>query len=117
MCSAIPKTPSFAVLVTLILVGPLTTAEVVAGDEPTFLNRALTHVSVEAAKPNEYLSICPNLCELSNGELLIAYHRTTQVDFNGHYSTWMRRSGDSGKTWSGAQLLFDHLQAPGLLAL
>src|SRR3954451_3633718 len=105
MRSIIATQPCLAVLVTLILFQLLTPAGAIAADEPTFLNQGLSHVSVEAAEPGAYLSICPNLCELSNGELLIAYHRTTQVDFTGHYNAWMRRSRDSGKTWSDAQLL------------
>src|SRR5689334_9942489 len=84
--------PVGCLLVALMLFVLSTPADLVADDEPTFLNQALSHVSVEAAEPNDHLSICPNLCELSNGELLIAYHRTTQVDFTGHYSSWMRRS-------------------------
>src|SRR4051812_47429610 len=83
------------------------------GDEsaevPTFLNAAMVHVSVERADPKAYLSICPNVCELADGRLLIAYHRTTRVDFNGEYSTWTRESRDGGKTWSEARLVDPHL--------
>lgn len=84
---------------------------------PEFLNADMVHVSVENADPNAYLSICPKLCELPDGSLLIAYHRTTRVDFNGQYSTWTRLSHDGAKTWSQPRLVEQHLQAPGLLTL
>jgi sialidase-1 len=84
---------------------------------PEFLNPAMLHVSVENADPNAYLSICPKLCELPDGSLLIAYHRTTRVDFSGQYSTWTRLSHDGAKTWSQPRLVDRHLQAPGLLPL
>jgi sialidase-1 len=87
------------------------------GEKPEFVNPQMLHVVVENADPNAYLSICPNVCELPGGRLLIAYHRTTQVDFNGLYSTWTRLSDDGGKTWSEARLFDKHMQAPGLLAL
>lgn len=86
-------------------------------DRPTLENPHLLHVSVESAAPGQYLSICPNLCSMADGSLLLAYHRTTQVDFNGHYSTWTRVSRDGGKTWSDPRLFADKLQAPGLLRL
>jgi sialidase-1 len=84
---------------------------------PEFLNPAMFHVSVEDADPNAYLSICPKLCELADGSLLIAYHRTTRVDFSGQYNTWTRLSRDGGKTWTRPRLVREQLQAPGLLAL
>ncbi|MBX7259493.1 MAG: glycoside hydrolase [Candidatus Hydrogenedentes bacterium] len=87
------------------------------GDVPTHQNSKMSHVTVENAKDNEYLTICPNLCELPDGSLLIAYHRTTQVDFNGKYSTWTRVSKDGGNTWSEARPFADNLQAPGLVRL
>lgn len=77
----------------------------------------MVHVAVENAEPDQYLSICPNVCELGDGRLLIAYHRTTRVDFSGEYSTYTRTSSDGGKTWSDARLMQKHLQAPGLLCL
>src|SRR6478672_10685228 len=73
-------------------------------EKPEFVNPHMLHVAVENADPDAYLSICPNVCELPGGRLLIAYHRTTQVDFNGQYSTWTRVSDDGGKTWSEAHL-------------
>src|SRR5438552_2913103 len=88
-----------------------------ADQVPEFLNPGMVHVSVENADPNAYLSICPNLCELADGSLLIAYHRTTRVDFSGQYSTWTRLSRDGAKTWSQPRLVDRHLQAPGLLTL
>jgi sialidase-1 len=84
---------------------------------PAFQNPQIVHVTVESSQPNEYLSICPNVCELADGSLLMAYHRTTQVDFSGKYSTWARVSRDGGKTWSNARPFAEHLQAPGLLRL
>jgi sialidase-1 len=84
---------------------------------PAYQNPRMEHVTVENAQPNAYLSICPNLCELADGSLLIAYHRTTHVDFSGEYDTWMRVSHDGGKTWSEARLMQKHMQAPGLLRL
>lgn len=54
---------------------------------PSFLNPQMLHVAVENADANGYLSICPNVCELPDGRLLITYHRTTKVDFSGQYST------------------------------
>jgi sialidase-1 len=87
------------------------------GDVPTYLNPDMVHVAVENAEPNQYLSICPNVCELGDGRLLIAYHRTTRVDFSGEYSTYTRTSSDGGKTWSEPRLMQKHLQAPGLLCL
>ena len=88
-----------------------------AEELPSFQNPRMTHVTVESARPNEYLSICPNLCELADGSLLCAYHRTTQVDFSGNYDTYARVSRDGGKTWSDARLIEKHMQAPGLLRL
>jgi sialidase-1 len=86
-------------------------------ENPAFLNPQMVHVLVENADPNDYLSICPNVCELPDGRILIAYHRTTRVDFNGEYSTWTRISSDGAKTWSKPRLVDTHLQAPGLLPL
>jgi parallel beta-helix repeat protein len=87
------------------------------GDVPQFQSPAMTHVTVENSKAGQYLSICPNLCELADGSFLIAYHRTTRVDFSGAYSTWTRMSHDGGKSWSEPRLFQEHLQAPGLLRL
>ena len=84
---------------------------------PAFLNPEMVHVSVESADPKGYLSICPNVCELAGETLLLAYHRTTRVDFSGEYSTWTRISRDGGKNWSGPRLVEKQLQAPGLLTL
>jgi sialidase-1 len=84
---------------------------------PTFQNPRLLHVSVESSEPGKYLSICPNVCELADGSLLIAYHRTTKVDFSGEYSTWTRTSRDGGMTWTEARLFGAQLQAPGLVRL
>src|ERR1051326_1273591 len=84
---------------------------------PSFLNPEMEHVLVERAEGRGYLSICPKVCELADGSLLIAYHRTTRVDFNGEYRTWTRASRDGGRAWSEARLVDKHLQAPGLLAL
>src|SRR3954470_1544513 len=86
-------------------------------EKPEFVNPQMLHVAVENAEPNAYLSICPNVCELPGGRLLIAYHRTTRVDFSGEYSTWTRTSRDGGESWSEPRLLDKHMQAPGLLAL
>lgn len=86
-------------------------------DLPMYLNPEMVHVSVENAEPNRYLSICPNVCELGDGRLLIAYHRTTRVDFFGEYSTFTRVSNDGGKSWGEPRLVAKHLQAPGLLRL
>jgi sialidase-1 len=87
------------------------------GEAPTFENSQMAHVTVERAQPGKYLSICPNLCEMADGSLLIAYHRTTRVDFSGDYDTWTRVSRDGGKTWSDARLFAKHLQAPGIVRL
>src|SRR5690348_7063041 len=84
---------------------------------PAYQNPQMRHVSVERADPSHYLTICPNLCELPDGRLLIAYHRTTRVDFSGEYSTWTRISRDGGETWGEPRLFDKHLQAPGLLLL
>src|SRR5262249_3896450 len=100
-----------------LLLVPLAAAAAATDEKPVFLNPQMLHVAVERADPNGYLSICPNVCELPIGRLLIAYHRTTQVDFSGQYSTWTRQSNDGGKSWTEARLLDKHLQAPGLLAL
>jgi sialidase-1 len=84
---------------------------------PAYQNPDFRHVTVERAKPGEYLTICPNLTELPDGRLLLAYHRTTRVDFSGEYSTWTRTSRDGGVTWSEPKLFDKHMQAPGLLTL
>src|SRR3954464_12218991 len=106
----------FFLLASLLLVS-LAAPAAEQDEKPTFLNPQMLHIAVENAEPNHYLSICPNVCELPIGRLLIAYHRTTQVDFSGHYSTWTRASGDGGKTWSEPRLVDKHMQAPGLLTL
>src|SRR5437867_6592137 len=103
-------------LASAILATAVTGAQPAEQDRaPTFLNPEMAHVSVESAVSNGYLSICPNVCELADGTLLIAYHRTTRVDFNGEYSTWTRVSRDAGKTWGQAREVAKHLQATGLL--
>lgn len=101
-------------LLFLVLFGAVTAH---AEDVPAYQNPEWKHRSVESAKPDEYLTICPNICELADGSLLIAYHRTTRVDFSGDYSTWTRVSRDGGGTWSEPRLVDAHLQAPGLLWL
>jgi sialidase-1 len=86
-------------------------------DAPAYENPDFRHVTVEPAKPDAYLTICPNVTELPDGRLLAAYHRTTRVDFSGDYSTWTRTSRDGGTTWSEPKLFDKHMQAPGLLLL
>lgn len=105
------------VLITLLAAALVSVAGAARGDEPAFLNPDMVHVSVESAEPNAFLSICPNVCELGDGRLLIAYHRTTKVDFSGEYSTYTRTSSDGGKSWNEPRLVTKHLQAPGLLCL
>lgn len=104
-------------LLAIVLLVALAAPAAERDEKPAFLNPQMLHIAVENAEPNHYLSICPNICELQGGGLLIAYHRTTQVDFNGQYSTWTRASGDEGKTWSEPRLVDPHMQAPGLLTL
>lgn len=100
----------------LLVIAPMAGAPE-QGETPTFENPQMAHVTVESAQAGKLLPICPNLCELADGSLLIAYHRTTQVDFSGKYNTWTRVSRDGGMTWSDARLFAEHLQAPGLLRL
>lgn len=85
-------------------------------DGPSFLNPEMIHASVEESRP-EYLPICPDLCELADGSLLIAYHRTSKVDFAGEYNSWSRVSSDGGRTWGEAHLVAENIQAPGLVRL
>ena len=84
---------------------------------PTYQNPQMEHVTVESAMPKEYLSICPNVCELADGSLLIAYHRIGYVDWTGGFSSFTRISRDGGKTWSDAHLFAKDIQAPGLVRL
>ena len=86
-------------------------------ERPTLLNPEMVHVAVENNRAGQYASICPNLCELADGSLLMAYHRTTGVDFFGGYDTWTRVSRDGGKTWSDAHLFAKQMQAPGVTRL
>jgi sialidase-1 len=84
---------------------------------PQYLNPDFTHISVEDSEPNEYMAICPSICELDNKNLLIVYHRTNGVDWMGEYSTWMRTSSDGGKTWTEPRIFANQMQSPGLLRL
>jgi sialidase-1 len=110
-------------LIALIVAGALAASAHPAHAEepeetPAYQNPAFRHVTVERADRDHYLTICPNLCELPDGRLLVAYHRTTRVDFSGQYSTWIRTSRDGGVTWDDKpRQLDDHMQAPGLLVL
>lgn len=76
----------------------LRTTNHVNKDEPSFLNPEMIQASFEES-PSGYLPICPSLCELADGSLLIVYHRTSSVDFKGEYSSWSRVSRDGGRTW------------------
>lgn len=86
---------------------------------PTFLNPQLTDVLVatDSNPLGEYRALCPDLADLGNDNLLIAYHRTTAYDFNGNYSSYTQASSDGGLTWGAPQLAADGTQAPGLLKL
>jgi sialidase-1 len=84
---------------------------------PTYQNPELLHVLVESEPPGKYLCINPGVCEMSDGSLLIVYHRTTEIDWGGSYDTYTRVSRDGGKTWSDAHLFAKNMQAPGLLRL
>ncbi len=107
----------FAIPIALIALTAQLASAAEPAETPAYQNPAMRHVSVERADPSHYLTICPNVCELPDGRLLIAYHRTTRVDFSGEYSTWTRTSSDGGETWSEPRLFDKHLQAPGLLLL
>jgi sialidase-1 len=105
-------------VILILLVSLAPTLRAAGRDEtPAYQNPEMSHFSVERADPDHYLTICPNVCELPDGRLLIAYHRTTRVDFSGEYSTWIRASRDGGETWGEPRLLDKHMQAPGLLVL
>jgi sialidase-1 len=108
---------AFFISIALVVLTTQLASAVEPDETPAYQNPAMRHVSVERADPARYLTICPNLCELPDGRLLIAYHRTTRVDFSGEYSTWTRTSRDDGETWSEPRLLDKHMQAPGLLVL
>jgi len=84
---------------------------------PTYLNPELIHASVENNVREKYMAISPSLCELLDGTLMIAYHRTSGVDWLGAYSTWVRTSKDGGRTWGEPRLIAERVQAPGLLRL
>ena len=103
-----------AALVVLIGWGACGAAQ---SETPTFLNPEMVHAVVENNQPGEYMSICPTMRELADGSLLIAYHRTTGVDFYGGYDTWTRVSRDGGKTWSDARLFAKQMQAAGVTRL
>src|SRR6187397_1888658 len=92
--------PFIALAGSLLIALPARATE--RGEKPEFVNPHMLHVAVENTDPSAYLYICPNVCELPSRRLLIAYHRTTRVDFSGLYSTWTRASDDGGKTWSEA---------------
>ncbi len=87
------------------------------GDSPEYQNPEMVHVSVEESAPEKYLSICPDVCELADGSLLAAYHRTGFVDWDGGYSTWTRVSRDGGHTWSEPRMIAEKIQAPGVVRL
>ena len=91
-----------------------------AGNEdvrPTFLDPNLHHVVVERNVRGNSMAICPSICEIGPGTFLVAYHRTTGVDFKGRYAIWLRDSEDGGSSWGSARLMAEGLQAPGLLKL
>ena len=84
---------------------------------PAWLNPQLTDVMVENNPVGQYDAICPDLLDLGGGSLMIAYHRTTSVDWYGNYSVYTQVSHDGGLTWSNSQLAAASAQAPGLLRL
>jgi sialidase-1 len=84
---------------------------------PKYLNPLLIHANVEDSMRDKYLSICADICELADGNLLIAYHRSSSFDWGGDYSIWTRMSHDGGVTWSEPRLVAKKAQAPGLLRL
>src|SRR2546423_11833350 len=105
--------PVITLLASAILVTAVADAQPAEQDGvPTFLNPEMAHVSVESAVSNGYLSICPNVCELADGSLLIAYHRTTRVDFNGEVRTRTRVFLAAGKTSGRAPTVDKQLPAP-----
>src|SRR4051794_35580030 len=114
--NAVRLLQSAAALGLLVLIAPFASAAE-PEETPAYQNPQMRHVLIERADPGQYLTICPNLCELPDGRLLIAYHRTTRVDFTGEYSTYTRVSRDGGETWGEPRLIDKHMQAPGLLVL
>ena len=84
---------------------------------PTFLDPNLHHVVVEQNVRGSSMAICPSICETGPDTFLVAYHRTTGVDFKGRYAIWLRDSADGGSSWGSPRLMAEGLQAPGLLLL
>ena len=85
--------------------------------DPSTLSPDLQHVAVERHGDGPGRGICPSLAEIAPGKLLIAYHRTSGVDFHGRYGAWIRESDDGGASWTQPRLVAEDIQAPGLLRL
>jgi len=85
--------------------------------EPTYLNPELQHASVEENRRGQFKAICPSIVETAPGKFVIAYHRTSAVDFHGKYGVWIRYSGDGAVSWGEPRPVAEGIQAPGLLRL
>jgi sialidase-1 len=85
--------------------------------EPSYLDPTLRHAVVEHNAEGDCMAICPSIVEVAPGRFVVAYHRTSGVDFHGSYSVWVRFSDDAAETWGGARPVTDNIQAPGLLQL
>jgi sialidase-1 len=90
-------------------------------------NSSIRHVVIEAATAETPRSDTASIAELSDGRLMVVYHKYERGKHSGHdhgiCRIWSKISGDGGKTWEHPRMLVDvdqgdmNIQAPALLRM
>jgi sialidase-1 len=90
-------------------------------------NSLIRHVMIEAANAQTPRSDTASVAELSDGRLIVVYHKYEMGKHAGHDQgicrIWSKTSRDDGKTWQQPRMLVDvapgdmNVQAPALLRL
>ena len=94
---------------------------------PSDTNSLIRHVMIEAATAQTPRSDTASIAELSDGRLMVVYHKYDQGKDAGHdhgiCRIFSKSSKDGGKTWQQGRMLVDvapgdmNVQAPALLRL
>ena len=100
---------------------------VTADAAPAENDRLITHVVIEAAGAKTPRSDTASLEQLSDGRLMVVYHKYDQGKLGGHdhgiCRIWSKISADGGRSWQQPRMLVDvaqgdmNVQAPALLRI